>query len=400
MASPVVAEVIENSTATAGANHTINHPTVVAGQLWVIILDKGSTSATVNAHADWTELLDEALANGLYIAYRWTTGTEGASTTLVTSANTRTASMVYRITGAENPATTAPGIATTGTGTSATPDPPSITPPSSKDYLFIAFYGAAGEEADDDTWSDTPPTNYTPSPPRQKACGIAGSNLGGLIAAAERALTTGAAEDPGTFAKDVSVAWRSQTIIVHPSTSVAYDITVADTLTLADSVTAAAGWDRTVADTLTLADAIAAEFQKSLADTLTLADSATAERGVAVSVDDTLALADSVAFETGKEANIADTLALSDSVSLEVSMTLADALALADSLSNALGFNVSVADVLALSDTVTAERGIEVTIADTLGGGAAGPAVSPELIHIRRGERLAKKVTNKRYEEL
>lgn len=221
MASPVVAQVVENSTNTAGTNHTINHPTVVAGQLWLIILDKGSTSATVNAHADWTELLDEASANGLYIAYRWTTGGEGASTTLVTSASTRTASHVYRITGAENPATQAPQIGTTSSGTSATPDPPaSAAPPSSKDYLFIAFFGAAGEEADDDTWSDTPPTNYTPSPPRQKACGVAGTNLGGMIAAAERALTTGVAENPGTFAKDVSVAWRAQTITVHPAASV------------------------------------------------------------------------------------------------------------------------------------------------------------------------------------
>lgn len=220
MASPVVVEAIEGITSTAGTNHVITHPTVVAGQLWLIILDKGSTSATVNAHADWTELLDEASANGLYIAYRWTTGAEGASTTLVTSASTRDAHITYRITGAENPATTAPQIGTTATGTSATPDPPlSATPPSSKDYLFIAFFGAAGEEADDDTWSDTPPTSYTPSPPRQKACGIAGTNLGGLIAAAERALTTGSAEDPGTFAKDVSVAWRAQTITVHPSTS-------------------------------------------------------------------------------------------------------------------------------------------------------------------------------------
>lgn len=219
MASPVVAEVIENATPTAATSHTINHPTVIAGELWLLVLDKGTpaSTATVNAHADWTELLDENVAIGLYIAYRWTTGAEGASTTLVTSVAVRTASMIYRLTGAENPATQAPEIGTTATGTSATPDPPtSVTPGSSKDYLFIAFYGANGEEADDDTWSDTSPTNYTPSPPRQKACGVAGTNLGGLIAAAERALTTGAAEDPGTFAKDVSVAWRSQTIMIHP----------------------------------------------------------------------------------------------------------------------------------------------------------------------------------------
>jgi hypothetical protein len=217
MASPVVEQVVEDSTPTAGTSHIIDIPTPTAGHLLLIILDKGSTSATINAHSELTELLDEALANGLYIAYRWMDGTEPATYTLTSSAATRTASLIYRISGAENPATTPPAIGTTGAGTSATPDPPaSATPPSSKDYLFIAFYGAAGEEADDDTWSDTPPTNYTPSPPRQKACGVAGTNLGGLIAAAERALTTGVAENPGTFAKDVSVAWRAQTIMVHP----------------------------------------------------------------------------------------------------------------------------------------------------------------------------------------
>jgi hypothetical protein len=243
MAFPVVAEVAESNLATAGTSHVVTHPTVAAGELWILILDKGSTSATVNAHADWTELLDEASANGLYIAYRWTTGAEGASTTLVTSASTRSAQMVYRITGAENPATTAPQIGTTGTGTSATPDPPaSATPPSSKDYLFIAFAGMAGEEADDDTWGNTPPTNYTPSPPRQKSCGVAGTNLGGLILSAEFALTTGVAQNPGTFGVDASAAWRSQTITVHPSTaapvSVTPDTAALTTATFAPVVTA------------------------------------------------------------------------------------------------------------------------------------------------------------------
>ena len=220
MASPVVQEAIESSTNSAGTSHVVTLPTATANQLLLIILDKGSTSATINSHASLTELLDEASANGLYIAYRWMDGTEPSSYTLTSSASTRTARIAYRISGAANPATTAPQIGTTGTGTSATPDPPaSATPPSSKDYLFIAFFGQAGEEADDDTWVNTPPTNYTPSPPRQKACGTAGTNLGGKIGSAERALTTGSAENPGTFGVDVSAAWRSQTITIHPDTT-------------------------------------------------------------------------------------------------------------------------------------------------------------------------------------
>lgn len=210
----------ESSTNTAGTNHVVTLPSgIQPGDLILICMDIGSTAATLNAHADYTELLDENSANGLKILYRWAQGGE-SNPTLVSSASTRDATITLRIAGARNPAAQAPQIGTTATGTSATPDPPaSAAPASTKDYLFIAFYGAAGEEADDDTWSDTPPTNYGPTPPLQKACGTAGTNLGGMIALAYRQLTTGSADNPGTFAKDVSAAWRAQTIMVHPGVS-------------------------------------------------------------------------------------------------------------------------------------------------------------------------------------
>jgi len=228
VASPVVQQVVEGANATATLSHTINLPTATAGLLLLIILGKGSSAASVNAHASLTELLDENQANGLYIAYRWMDGTEPASYTLaMTGTATRSAYMCYRISGAENPATQAPQIGTTSNASSATPDPPaSATPGSSKDYLFITYFSKAGEEADDDTWSDVAPTNYTPQPPRMVACGVAGTSLGGMIAAAERALTTGVAENPGTFTVDASNAWRAQTIMVHPAAVVNADAEV------------------------------------------------------------------------------------------------------------------------------------------------------------------------------
>lgn len=218
MASPTVAATAESSTNTAGTSHVVTLPTgITSGDLLIVMLDKGSTSATVNALTGWTELLDEASANGLYIAYRLADGSEGSSITLTTSASTRSAQIVYRITGAIDPGTQAPQIGTTATGTSVSPDPPSVTPTGgAKDYLWIAFFGMAGEEADDDTWANTPPTNYTPSPPDQKSCGTAGTNLGGLIAVASRQLNA-STENPGTFNVDVSAAWRAQTIAVHPN---------------------------------------------------------------------------------------------------------------------------------------------------------------------------------------
>jgi len=207
----------ESATITAGTSHVINLPAGAIGNLFVIIIDKGSTSATFNALAGWTELLDEALANGLAILYRVADGTEGATITLTSSAATRTASIAYEISGAEDPVVQAPQIGTTATGTSLTPDPPAVTPTGgAKDYLFITFVGMAGEEADDDTWGNTPPTNYTPTPPRQKSCGTAGTNLGGLIVSAERELNA-STENPGTFSVDVSAAWRAQTIAIHPA---------------------------------------------------------------------------------------------------------------------------------------------------------------------------------------
>lgn len=214
MASPTVVSTAETAVTTAGTSHAITLPASIAStDLVLITMDIGSTSATVNALANWTEILDEASANGLKII--WYTGAGVPSNpTFVTSASTRSATIAWRISGANKSIT--PEIGTTATGTSATPDPPAITPTGgSKDYLFIAMVGMAGEEADDDTWANTPPTNYTPSPPLQIACGIAGTNLGGLQCAASRQLTA-STDNPGTFGVDVSAAWRAQTIAVHP----------------------------------------------------------------------------------------------------------------------------------------------------------------------------------------
>ncbi|MCD6056585.1 MAG: hypothetical protein K0Q89_115 [Thermomicrobiales bacterium] len=233
MAFPVVQAVTESVVATAATSHPVTLPASIASSdLVLILMDIGSTAATLNALTDWSEVLDENVANGLKILLYTGAGVP-SNPTFTSSAATRSVSLAYRISGADKSIT--PQIGTTATGTSLTPDPPSVTPTGgiTKDYLFIAFFGQALEEADDDTWANTPPTNYTPSPPRQKTAGTAGTNLGGLIASAERQLATGSAENPGTFAVDVSAAWRAQTIIVHPqaTTSGAYEFALANPVT-------------------------------------------------------------------------------------------------------------------------------------------------------------------------
>lgn len=346
MASPVVEQVVESSTNTAGTSHVVTLPTATAGQLLLIILDKGSTAATINAHASLTELLDENSANGLYIAYRWMDGTEPSSYTLTSSASTRSAVMAYRISGAENPAVTPPAIGTTGTGTSATPDPPaSAAPPSSKDYLFIAFYGAAGEEADDNTWSDTPPTNYTPSPPRQKSCGTAGTNLGGLIASAERALTTGSAENPGTFAKDVSAAWRSQTILIHPGPQT-IPAPVSDTLGATETFIKEV--DKTIAETVALTEARLLSVGKTVSDTLGLAEGFSAVVTQFKAVGDTLGLTESNLRQVNK--TVGETVALTETFVKSLDRQMAETVALTET--RLVSVETRFAETVALAEAI------------------------------------------------
>lgn len=216
MASPVIETTATSATATEGTNHVVTLPaSIAAGDLILVCMVIGSTAATLNAHADYTELLDENSAVGLKILYRWAAGGE-SNPTFVSSANTRDATCSFRISGAENPATRTPEIGTTATGSSVNPNPPSLTPTGgSKDYLFITFCGSAGEQADDGTYCTAFPTNYNLAN-LEKTCGVAGTNLGGMIAAAGRQLTTAGPEDPGTFTVSENNTWRAQTIVIHP----------------------------------------------------------------------------------------------------------------------------------------------------------------------------------------
>ncbi len=215
MAFPsVVGTPVESSTPTAGTSHVFNLPTgITAGELLIIFINKGAGIATFNALAGWTELLDENIASGIVIEYKLATGSEGASVTFTSSASTRSAGIAYRVSGAEDPAVVAPTLGTVGTGTSISPDAGNCNPGVSKDFLWFTMFGDAGEEADDDTWCNSAPTNYGNL--LQKACGTSGVNLGGIVAVAYRT-NTASSEDAGTFNQDASLAWRAYTIAIPP----------------------------------------------------------------------------------------------------------------------------------------------------------------------------------------
>jgi len=214
MAFPIVEATAESSTNTAGTSHIVNLPAnIKPGDILLVFMALGSTAATINALAGWSEVVDAGVANGTVILCRTADGTEGATVTFTSSANTRDATITYRISNAMDVADQLPQISTVATGTSTGPDPGTCTPTGSKEYLWIAQFSNAGEEADDDTWANTAPSGY--SGLLQKACGIAGSNLGGMCATAHRSIF-GSSENPGAFNQDASLAWRAFTVAVHP----------------------------------------------------------------------------------------------------------------------------------------------------------------------------------------
>ncbi len=214
MASPVVEGTTEGGLTSAGTNLAVTLP---AGgsetDLYLVIIAKGSAAVTINALTDWSEVLDENVANGLAII--WYTGSGVPSNpTFVQSSSSRSVWGAYRISGANKSIT--PQVGTTATGTSTTPDPPSVTVTGGpKDILAIACFAAAGELADNDTLVTTFPTNYTDGQ-IEKTGGTTGTNLAGLLGAAARQAAAASSENPGTFTQNASRAWRAQTIIVHP----------------------------------------------------------------------------------------------------------------------------------------------------------------------------------------
>jgi len=234
VAFPAVVTTAESATTTAGTAHTVNLPaSLVAGNLLVIFFAIGSTAATLNAVAGWTELVDVSVARDTKILVKDAVGDEGATLALTTSASTKSASIAYQISGAAPILTQRPQLSTVATGTSATPDPGTLTPVGgAKDYLWIAQFSLAGEEDDDDTWCNSAPTNFTGL--LQKTAGTAGTNIGVENATATRQFN-GTSQDPGTFGVDVSFAWRAYTMAVHPAPAAAVSVT--DTFDRANSDT-------------------------------------------------------------------------------------------------------------------------------------------------------------------
>lgn len=391
--NPVIEASAESSSGTTAGvtSHVVTLPAgITAGELLLVILAKGSTAATINALAGWTELLDENSANGLYVAYRVADGSEGASITLTSSAATRSAQIAYRISNAEDPAVQSPEIGTTATASSTAPNPPSrAVTGGPKDILSIAFLSRSGEEADDDTWTTAAPASY--SGLLQKSAGTSGTNLAGMIAAASRQVTT-SSEDPGNFTIATGT-WRANTIVIHPAPSgTAWDPgTIADSAGITDGVSIALGRALTINDAAGLTDArtLVSTFARTINDAAGITDARTISEGYVraindaagitdalsaglafvVNVNDGAGITDALVRSTGYGVLANDALAITDAASLvaDFQRTVADAAGITDAQTFAEGYVRALADGAGITDSTDAQSGRALSLADALG---------------------------------
>ena len=222
MAFPAVGATATTDGTTASATATVNLPSgILVNDLLLVCLRTATSTAGHGYPVGWTELFDDnsdASDDRISLAYRWAAGTEG-STIGVSQDNQKYAALAWRITGAQNPATTAPQFATLAVGTSTTPNPGAVTPSGgTQDYLFLWLGGWEGEQTSPPASN---PTNYASNVigANSGTAGVVATNV--RLASASRQLNTGAAEDPGTWTISASDDWTATTVCIHPATAAA-----------------------------------------------------------------------------------------------------------------------------------------------------------------------------------
>lgn len=152
MASPVDSARQGTNIATAATSHAINVGSPVAGTLLIVFVRFAAAPGTVT-FTGYTQLAantSDASDDDSRIYYRWADGAEGATDTLATTNSVKLAAICWEITGAANPATTAPSVSAAVVGTAANINPASW-PPGTIDFSgdggFLEL-GAGGGQID------------------------------------------------------------------------------------------------------------------------------------------------------------------------------------------------------------------------------------------------------------
>lgn len=206
----VVSRAASNSTFASSPQSLTLPGSLVSGNLLVIWLAYYSGSTwTMSTPSGWTLLTSRTAAGaGIgYVFYKTSNGGEGSTLSVSSSGTTANAgwgAVAWQISGWSG----APQYGTFATGSSAAPNPPSVTPSSAKS-LALALCGG-GNISSTETLS-SPPSGYS----NGQIGAVTSSNNRGFAAGAELTKSSASAEDPGAFSIGVSAPWLAQTLIIN-----------------------------------------------------------------------------------------------------------------------------------------------------------------------------------------
>lgn len=230
MAFPVIAAAGDTYNASGDAtSHPLDLPAgVVAGSLLLGVMSANvSSMQTTSWPSGWAKIVNDVPNSAiLAVAYKFVQAGDAELTnptiTVTTAESLRAAGAIWRVSG--HHATTPPEASTTSSGTSTSPDPPSLSPTEggTEDRLWVAVYAADGTS----TAAASYPTNYPDNQVTQQSGTTSGTACG--FGAATRALAA-ATENPGAFTIGASRAWGAAAIAVRPAgVGGGTDLTVAD----------------------------------------------------------------------------------------------------------------------------------------------------------------------------
>ena len=208
---PVIASSNTTNGTTLSGGVSLNMPSgIVAGNLLIAFASNDSTGGTNMGISGWTQLSHTQYTGNVVSFGIWAKIAVGGDTATLTGAAQDYAACVVRITGhgVSNIATDIK-VGTPATGSSETPDPPSLDASTLRRWLWIASNGSD----DDDNNASYAPTNYTPVAQVESAQSTSST----MVQVAYR-ITDAQTENPGTFALTSGQAeeWIAQTIAIPP----------------------------------------------------------------------------------------------------------------------------------------------------------------------------------------
>jgi hypothetical protein len=202
-----------NTGAASGGTGTTNYSaplpsSITSGELLLLFVAAGAGGARTVSVSGWSELFN-SIGSGslrrLACFYKVATGSEGASVTVSGSNSSFWASTCYRISGYQG----TPEAGTIATGSSASPNPPSLSP--SWGSAKTLWFAVAGKDAGGSSDFSGAPTNYD----NIIQNGGTGSGNHAAIATARRELEA-SSDDPATFSIS-SNDWAANTVAVRPA---------------------------------------------------------------------------------------------------------------------------------------------------------------------------------------